>query len=149
MPEKNMGTRTITVSDITKKRTESGNDYLIVKSNGDVFYVWDKALFGLLKPGKKLKVEILEGKYPRIISAEEVQEEKADLDGREERMIRMSALRDATILLSGVNGMIYEERVRQVKRLADQFELWIKEGVWYEKEKGKSEGEREAGSEAG
>lgn len=104
-------TRTITVSEIEERTSQTGKRFWRVKVAGEkqVLFCWDETLAEAILPGQTYVVTVNgSSEYPRITSVA-VADEPAPAPApappaageRERRMLRMSALRAAADVLHG------------------------------------------------
>ena len=127
------------VQDILDKATEKGQEYLVLRVEGEGYFDW-KGLVAQkqVKAGDKVRLRVSDGQFPRIYDLEklpDVEFTKAQVQAgtvpsartgsRDEFITRLSCARTASMALSVVD-MPVKEKVKELFHLAEELEKWVK-----------------------
>ncbi len=127
------------VQDILGKATEKGQEYLVLRIEGEGYFDWKGlAAQNQVKAGDKVRLRVSDGQFPRIYDLEKVGDAEfkkaqaqagtlpsARTGSRDEFITRLSCARSASLALSVVDLPV-KEKVKELFHLAEELEKWVK-----------------------
>lgn len=118
---------TIVVESVLKKDTSEGKQDFVLRSGGQGYFWWREALPEGVEEGRRVRIDFIQGKYPKIMEMQLVSSsaqagQPAEANGREQSIIR------SVVLKVAVNTLVTEgKKTAQVIRIAEEFCRWLKE----------------------
>jgi hypothetical protein len=127
------------VQDILDKATEKGQEYLLLRIEGEGYFDWKNlAAQNQVNPGDKVRLRVSDGRFPRVYDLEKLGDAEfktaqaqaptvppTRTGSRDEFITRLSCTRTASLALSVVQ-MPVEEKVKELFHLAEELENWVK-----------------------
>ena len=127
------------VQDILDKATEKGQEYLVLRIEGEGYFDWKNlAAQNQVKAGDTVRLRVSDGRFPRVYELEKLGDAEskraqaqtgtappARTGSRDEFITRLSCARTASLALS-VMQMPVKEKVEELFHLAEELEKWVK-----------------------